>query len=127
MTPPAILPDVVRYVGDDWSFIFEWTQPGALPGDPDVPIDMTGFGITGELYHTHTTVPILLTTDNGGAAFEDAAAGRFRIDVAKEVTAEFQADSAFATYRVHRLQVLVTFGSGKTATILIQPIEVKHA
>ena len=104
-------------LGDDWSFLYSYTNPDGSP------VNLAGAQPQAALFARDNLKPVLSMVDaSSGVAIVDAANGKAAFSVSRSLTASLKAGGVEVGYPT-RIQVMLLDSLGKLKTYKVDPIQ----
>ena len=124
MSAPSATPAAfiwpARYIGDDWTFAYTYTNPDGSP------LDLTGAQPQAILFGKNLIAPVFTMQGASGVAIVDPPAGSVIFSVARALTATLRADGEAEGYPT-RIQVLLLDSQSRLTTFRVDGVPVLDA
>ena len=109
-----------RYIGDDWSFAYTYTNPDGSP------FDLTGAQPQAILFARDQIVPVFTMAEAPAVTVKNASAGQVVFTVARALTGTLRADGDADGYPT-RIQILLLDSVGRLTTLRVDGVCVLDA
>ena len=124
MSAPSVTPAAfiwpARYIGDDWTFAYTYTNPDGSP------LDLTGAQPQAILFGKNLIAPVFTMQGASGVTIVDPLRGSVIFAVARATTATLRADGDSDGYPT-RIQVQLLDSLGKLTTFRVDGVPVDDA